>query len=234
MMASPPAARSPLGAGRLGSDRRSSTRCALVALALCALAMSVTACGVPYDASPQSVTEALPSQLTRTSVPPPETTLPLANGYPATFFFVEDGLLVGFPRKIAYPPKLLEILQVLERGPLETIQDGRVIGTDIPPNSALLGLSIVKSVARVGLDTAYYQLPNTEQEIVELAQIVYTVQATLPQVKSVLFYDGTQPAVVPNGNGEAVPAGAPVDETTYCLEASVGCDQPAHSGHETS
>lgn len=224
-----------MGAHRGRLDRLTGARSGLAALALIGLAVSVAACGVPFDTTPQTPPGALPSQLTRTSVGPSETTLPVANGEPASFFFVEDGLIQSFTRKIAKPVGLLEVLQILERGPLNPTQNGRLVGTDIPSNAELLAGTVSKGIAHIGLDSTYYQLANTEEEVLELAQIVYTVQENLPEVKEVLFYDGTQWAAIPNGNGETLQHGGPVDETTYCLETSDGCNEPVHSaGHQAS
>lgn len=204
-----------------------------IVLALCGLVLSLTACGVPYDPSPQSLPGALPSQLTRSNVSQPQNPPVPSDAYQATFYFVVDGLLVPFNRKIAKPATLLEVLQVLEHGPLDGAQNGREVGSDIPINSQLAADGFAKGgEAKVGLDLAYYQLPNTEQQILELAQIVYTLEETLPQVHQVLFLEGSQLAVIVNGSGETV-SGRPVDETTYCLETRAGCAQP-RSGHQTS
>lgn len=219
-------------AWRLVPGRRRWGRCSRsvpVLLALCALAVSMAACGVPYDTSPQSAPEVLPSQLTRTYLSTPQTTLSLPqNATRASFYYVDHSELIADGQEIASPVELPEVLQILERGPQNTVNDGRVIGTIISRSSHLVAKGISKSgVAYVVLDQTYYQLPSTEEQILELAQIVYTLQADLPQVREVSFYKGTAPAAIFNGNGELVVS--PVDEQTYCNWTTTGCPQARNS-----
>ncbi|HKH88378.1 MAG TPA: GerMN domain-containing protein, partial [Acidimicrobiales bacterium] len=113
---------------------------------------------------------------------------------------------------------LQELLDTLEAGP-SIAQYGKGISTALQGSSNLVGIRVVRGVAEVGLDTAYYQL-SEPQAVLELGQIVYTA-SDLPSVKSVLFYTNGTPVDVEAAGGNTV--SGPVTSADYCHESFVGC-----------
>ena len=188
--------------------------------ALCAFAFLASACGIPYDAAPKGVPIQLPAQLTKPAEPAPPTTNAGRPGREtvADLYYVQDSLLVQFPTTIAANPATLDdVLHALSAGP--SIRDAGSGVRSYLPVSAITG-DVSHSVAYIGLDPTYYELPPAE-EALELGQIVYTVLGTFASLKAVQFdYNGSAVPVL-NGNEEF--ASGPVNETSYCEKTAKGC-----------
>jgi hypothetical protein len=216
----------------IGPARRRHVPAALLA-ALAATALLASACGLPYAGSPQSLPEQLPAQLTNPTVLTPVTTLPVPNDCNgcsvADFYYVQGSFLRPFPQSIRRQGTVSAVMSVV----LSTLENGPSIkqaGEDgatsyLPPGSHLSPLGVVKHVAHIGLDEAYYEL-GLQQEVFELGQIVYSVlNTTALGAKSVLFYSRSSgqwsPVDVVNGSGQDVTGS--VTTAAYCVIAINGC-----------
>jgi spore germination protein GerM len=157
-----------------------------------------------------------------------------AKAFPAYFYYIQNGTLLQFIQNILRPFTVTEVLKTLEGGPSLTNaapQQGGPVTTDLPVGSDLRAIGpqngVVHGVARVGLDTAFYEL-GTPQAILELGQIVYSLTTSLGKslgVRSVQFYapDGSAaPALIASGQ---VVTGT-VDDADYCAELRAGCPTP--------
>lgn len=188
---------------------------------VCVIGVVTSACGVPIGSSPQALPQSeLPQALMQHA---PKPVPPATNGVQVPIYFLFDSHLLQQEAFVHGPPTLQELLDTLEVGP-SIGQYGKGISTALQGTSNLIAIGVVRGVAEVGLDQAYYQL-SEPQAVLELGQIVYTV-SDLASVKSVLFYFDGEPIDVETESGNTV-SGA-VTSADYCHESSAGCP---HSGH---
>ncbi|MGO8874632.1 MAG: GerMN domain-containing protein [Acidimicrobiales bacterium] len=200
--------------------RRSPARARLLGTgtALFVTALLATACGMPYQRSPQALDVQMPPQLTTPTEVTPSTT-PQA-GAVANLYYInsDDNLLTQFPTQVAKPETLSEVLATLEAGPTIRLA-GLGARSYLPPASlgSFTAGPVVRRVAYIGLVRTYFALTPAE-EVFALSQVVYTVVGTFsPQVNAVQFeYNGEDEEVY---NGHAQLVRGTVNETTYCLQA---------------
>jgi hypothetical protein len=192
------------------------------ALALvCLIGLATSACGVPIGSSPQALPQ---SELPRALTEPPGKPGPVATtGVRVPVYFLVNSHLFAQPAFVPKHPSLQELLTALEAGPT-IAQYGKGITTALQGTSNLVAIRVLRGIAEVGLDQAYYQL-SEPQAVLELGQIVYTV-SDLPSVKSVQFFTNGAAVDVETEYGNTV--SGPVTSADYCHESSTGCP---HAGH---
>lgn len=206
--------------GGVTGRRRPAANARLLAAgtALCLTALLGTACGMPYQRSPQQLAVQMPPQLT-TPTEPTASTTPQA-GAVANLYYInsDDSLLTQFPTQVAKPETVSEVLATLEAGPTIRLA-GLGARSYLPPASlgSFTAGPVVRRVAYIGLVETYFALTPAE-EVFALSQVVYTVVGTFsPRVDAVQFEYNGEDEEVYNGHAQLV-RGA-VNETTYCLQA---------------
>lgn len=166
-------------------------------------AVLVAACGVPTEQSPQALpAKNVPFQLlaptaeaTSTTVPSPSKATTRLSIYLAD----ADGKLVPVRRQVEAPATITKSVGTLLRGP--TAEEADRWHTAITSDTKLLHADPPID-GLVTLDLSRHMLDITgRQQILALAQVVYTA-TSLADVDRVLFrFDGTAKEV-PNGDGK--------------------------------
>jgi hypothetical protein len=189
--------------GRRGAGRRRP----LVAAALATLgALALSGCGVPIGGAHALARSALPPALLQRELPTPTTTSTTtpADYVPASVFWVgpNHGTLVqasrAVPGTVSPRTALTDLLTDLTRGPLtsETAQ-----GDSTALAGTLIGdPTVSQQVVTVDFTSPFGQISGPDQ-VLAVAQVVYTVVGYLGCGVGVAFeIDGTS-AAVPVGNG---------------------------------
>ena len=169
---------------------------AAVAAALMAIVATATACGIPADEAPWSVTA--PPPYGGLTTPPTEDT---ARGSSAeVLYLTRDQRLVAVQRTVAGVPTIETLLKDLADGPTKAEQDqgltsalaGTGVVTDTKLDSGLLEISLGDGLDGVTAGT----------KLLAIAQIVCTVDAR-EDVTSVVFARDGQRSDVPRGDGSS-------------------------------
>jgi hypothetical protein len=225
-------------------QRRGAPRCggggARLAAALTTICLLGAACGLPYDSSPRAISGGVPQGLTNSPATVPPITQPSpGNGVPAELFYVQIGAqsskLVQFLQRVPVL-SIAEVLSTLQSGPTlhqAATQGGGIVTNDLPVGSNLRNLGVVKGVAHISADSAFYDQQSVQAEL-EFGQIVYSLTQTKALgVTSVQFYFGGSATSVVNASGQFVTG--TVDQSDYCGELQAGCPrQPTTTTTTTS
>jgi spore germination protein GerM len=171
-------------------------RTKLLLIALMA-GLAVTACGVPTDSGPRSLSprdvpfmaaEVVTTSTTFSSSP---TTL-------ATIYLVAADHLVPVERLIPTPSTVEKVVRRLLTGPSDTeVRNG--LRTAVPAGTSILSAPVVSGIVTIDLSGAFVRGTGPEQ-IIALAQLVYTATA-LTGVVGVRFTLEGKPTDVPAGDG---------------------------------
>ena len=196
-----------------------------------AIALFAAACGAGDVGSAGPVnTETPPSQTTTTTTtvqpatPGTETTVgttqPPVDDEPAEpadqifveLFYIKEGLSAkSVIRAVDSPQVATNAIRALIEGPTPAEQDTE-LGTAIPADTLLLGLTIDDGLATVDLSREFEVGGGSFNILSRLAQVVYTL-TQFPTVDEVLFHLDGQPVEV--FSGEGVVLADPVDRSDY-------------------
>lgn len=139
------------------------------------MAAAAVACGAPTDAEPRALdTEDVPFDLlsadpvTTTSTRPPTGTSSIVQ-----IFFMGQDHLVPVERAVSAPASVEKVLKALISGPTEE-ERRRGLRTVINPGATVLTAPVEDNIATVDLSGAYFLSDALEDQIVGLAQTVYT------------------------------------------------------------
>ena len=191
----------------------------LVAAAAC---LALTACGIPTGGAPNRIPSAhVPYGLLSPLPPTTTTTLPTsAYSVPVTVYLVASTrqVLISAGRSVAPPGTLTSVLDALLGGPT-TIESDRNITTALPSGVRLLSATVNNGVAIVDLNRAFGQISGTQQ-VLAVAQIVFTVAGQLGSTIGVQFEITGSPTAVPVGSGAQV--SGPVRVLEYLKVAPAG------------
>jgi hypothetical protein len=142
-----------------------------------ATACLATGCGIPMANAPTALPRAqLPSQLIRTPSAGPATTLV---GHQVTIFLVEQATATLSPanRNVSVKgDQLLNVIQALLDGPVGQEGDNGLTTalTDVAVLSVTSVTTKSATVTTVNFNAAFEELPGIEQEILAVAQVVFT------------------------------------------------------------
>jgi hypothetical protein len=211
----------------LTRHRHRERRGRLVAATLTVVCLVGAACGLPYDSSPRTLSGGVPRGLTNLPSTVPPTTEP-QKGAAAELFYVqinaESSKLVQFLQLVPEPLSIAEVLTTLQSGPTlhqANTQGGGVVTNDLPVGSNLQELGVVKGVAHISADSAFYDQQSVQAEL-EFGQIVYTLTQTRALgINAVQFYFGGSATSAVNASGQFVTG--TVDQNDYCGELQAGC-----------
>jgi len=164
-------------------------------------------CGVPTQAAPQTIPRAqVPFHLldpeaptTTTTTPPPPFTVPVL-----VYLVASTGQnLVSSQRLVAPPAQLSAVLDALLAGPTA---GELALGTQTAISSEVrvLGASVNGGVATVNFNSAFGEIVGPQQ-VLAVAQVVFTVTSQLSPETGVTFEIGGTPTNVPIATGAQVP-----------------------------
>jgi spore germination protein GerM len=199
----------------------------LAAAVMVLAALALTGCGVPTGASPQAIAKSqVPFRLlapqapttTPVTAPSPSFTIPV------TVYLVSPSqqYLVENPRLVAPPAELSAVLDALLAGPT-TSESALGIQTALSSSVRVLGASVANGVASINFNSDFGEITGP-QEVLAVAQVVYTVTGQLSVATGVQFLIDGVPINVPIGTG-AVVAG-PVHVLQYAALAPPAASPP--------
>jgi spore germination protein GerM len=170
------------------------TKLPLVALVA---GLALTACGVPTDSSPRSLS---PRDVPFLAAEPVTTTTTFSSSPTtlATMYLVAADHLVPVERLIPTPPTVEKVVRRLLTGPSDTeVRNG--LRTAVPAGTSILSAPVASGIVTIDLSGAFVRGTGPEQ-IIALAQLVFTATA-LPGVVGVRFTLEGKPTDVPAGDG---------------------------------
>ncbi len=178
-------------------------RRALALLAVCGLATA--ACGVPTDSAARDLPESdVPFALLAAEAPTTTTSTAPSRPVAVTVFRLgRDERLVGVARQVTSPLSVEKVVAELLKGPAS---DERRKGwrTGLAPETLILSAGISDNIANIDLGGP---VATGTQQLVALAQIVYTA-TELEGVNGVRFtYQGTRANVLTELGSTAFPVG---------------------------
>ena len=182
-----------------------------ISAAVAALALAGAACGVPVQTRPVALSASqLPAGLTAAST----TTTLHGSSTPVSLvqvYFVAGDRLVARSRLVPSPGSLPEALADLLAGPTPA-ESSAGIRTSINPSTELISERVVRNRVVVDLSQTFADTGGPDQ-ILAIAQFVYTVTGVQTGVNAVSFELGDSPVAVPTANGTLLPG--PVDRADY-------------------
>jgi spore germination protein GerM len=194
-----------------------------MALAACLVA----GCGVPTQSAPQTIPRAqVPFHLLDPEAPTTTTTAPAPPfTVPVLIYLVSSTgqNLVSSQRLVAPPAQLSAVLDALLAGPTA---GEAALGTQTAISSGVrvLGASVNDGVATVNFNSAFGEISGPQQ-ILAVAQVVFTVTSQLSPETGVTFEIGGTPTNVPIATGAQVPG--PVHLLQYVALAPPPPGSPA-------
>ncbi|MHB1854980.1 MAG: GerMN domain-containing protein [Acidimicrobiales bacterium] len=198
--------RAPYG-GAVRTGRSAVAVTGLVAL----LGLAGAGCGVPVQTRPVALSASqLPAGLTGAST----TTTLRGSSTPVSLiqvYFVAGDRLVARSRLVPSPGGLPEALADLLAGPTPA-ESAAGIRTSIDPSTELLSERVIRNRVVLDLSPTFTDTGGPDQ-ILAIAQFVYTVTGIQAGVTAVSFELGDSPVAVPTANGTLV--SAPVSRANY-------------------
>jgi spore germination protein GerM len=164
-----------------------------------------TACGVPTDSSARELPESdVPFALLAAEAPASTTTTVPAQPVDVTVFMIgPDDRLIGVPRQVTSPLAVEKVVAELIKGPV-TAERRKGMRSGLAPETLILSASISDNIANIDLGGP---VATGTQQLVALAQIVYTA-TELDGVNGVRFtYQGTRANVLTELGSTAFPVG---------------------------
>lgn len=168
-----------------------------IASVLAAAAVLCAGCGLPHEHQPQGIDPSrVPFDLLQSRQP---TAQPPRRGPVTPLYFVHGRRLVAVPTHVRGLPVATDILRQLLVGPTTArIRAGDA--TLIPPRTSLLALRVLGGTASVNLSRAFVQNSGSSDQVLAVAQIVYTLTAR-PPIKRVSFAIEGRAIEVPDARG---------------------------------
>jgi len=169
-----------------------------LAVVLLGAAIVLGACGVPTGGGPHAISRSqVPFRLLTTAPPTTTTTAPALDDVPVTVFFVSqpDEHLVPAQRAVPTSFSLRTVVDALLTGPT-TVERTEGFHSALSPGVKLLRTKPARptpsaSIVTLDFNQAFGQISGTQQ-VLAVAQIVYTVTAELGTGVGVQFQiDGT-------------------------------------------
>jgi hypothetical protein len=159
--------------------------------------MLCAGCGLPHAHHPESIDPShvpfgLLQPLQRTAQPP-------QRGPQSPLYFVHGKRLTAVLTHIQGLPVAADILRQLLVGPTPA-QSRAGDATFIPPRTSLRSLRVSGGTASVNLSRGFAQSAGTSDQVLAVAQIVYTLTARRP-IERVSFAIEGRPIEVPNARG---------------------------------
>jgi len=181
----------------------------LAALSVVAVAAVATGCGVPVGGGARVVPRnQVPFGLLSPHLP---TTTPTSApvGEPVKVYFLDttEEFLTPRTRVVGQKATLTSVLNALLRGPYANEIEESGTRTALTSDVELLHSAVAGKTVTVDFNQAFGEISGT-QEILAVAQVVYTVTAQFPTSSSpvqVQFELDGLPVQVPNQNGAEVP-----------------------------
>ncbi|MEO6125511.1 MAG: GerMN domain-containing protein [Ilumatobacteraceae bacterium] len=169
--------------------------------------MMLVSCGVPTETTPRSISDnQLPDGLRPAN----------ATGQPASaaseairVWLVRDDGLTSVIRRIDSPATTLDVLASLGIGPSD-IEQRLSLRSALPDASLIIDAQINGGTAVVGLDSAFDQIPATDQ-VLAIGQVVLTL-TNLRGVGQVRFERDGSEVAVPLPDGRSVDRAVSADD----------------------
>ncbi|HMD45251.1 MAG TPA: GerMN domain-containing protein [Acidimicrobiales bacterium] len=189
---------------RFGARR---ARRAAVLVTLAALGAAASACGVPNDAMPRPIPlSQVPAGLVNPAHPATTTTTEPGALVPVSVYLVSPGgqYLAQAARAVRAPGSLEATIDGLLAGPT-VAESATGVTTAITKGSQLLDTTVRSNVALVTVNfDATFGLVNGSQQVLAVAQVVYTVTNFEGRKVGVSFELEGTPLQVPTGSGAQV------------------------------
>ena len=173
-----------------------------------ALALLVTACGIPVDASPETISvdlgdlgeieEATGARLAAVSI-----------------YLVRDDRLVHVTRDLPSPAQLADVLESLVSGETDP-EDRAGLRSSIPIGTELRGVTEEGGVARIDLSSDFAAVGG-RQELLAVAQVVLTATG-IEGVDAVVFELEGNPTDVPTPSGALADHPVTAEDYTTLLD----------------
>lgn len=161
------------------------------------LVVVLTACGVPADSKPRSISaDQIPFDLLTPSTTETATTLMRATS-PVQVYLVRGDRLATVSRSVVSPPTLGTVLATLIQGPTDD-EEGAGLRSAINPEMRVLGTQTNGSTAVINVSDVFSDL-SVQEQVDAVAQVVYTATA-LAGVDSVQITLNSRPVEVPRGD----------------------------------
>ncbi|MHB8221151.1 MAG: GerMN domain-containing protein [Acidimicrobiales bacterium] len=203
----------------------------LIAISTCAL---LSACGISTGGAPTRIpANQVPFNLLSPQAPTTTTSTPTSSyTVPFTVYLVASTrqVLVATGRSVAPPGTLTSVLDALLGGPT-ALESDRNITTALPSSVRLLFATVNGGVATVDFNRAFGQISGTQQ-VLAVAQVVYTVTGQLGPNIGVQFDITGSPTAVPTGSGAQI--SGPVHLLEYLKLAPAGTSGSAATGPTSS
>jgi spore germination protein GerM len=193
--------------------RRQGRSAAVAALVLAACGLALAACGIPIEATARAVGPVPAKVNARLPVTPTTAAPTVAGDVALTVFFIATGTrLVPKARYVKPPASITTAVNTLLAGPTTHERYSLRLTTALSPSIKLLRASRSGTVATVDFTQRFGSLTGTE-EILGVAQVVFTVAETVQPSVGVIFEINGIPIPVPVATGDLV--GLPVHESDY-------------------
>ncbi len=181
------------------------------------VALLAAACGPPTDDNPRALdTEDVPFDLLAVDpVTTTSTSPPIGATSPVQVFFMGDERLVPVERPVSSPASVEKVLKALISGPTED-EIRRGLRTVINPGATVLTAPVEDQIATIDLSGDFFLSPVVEEQIIALAQTVFTA-TNLGGVVGVRFTLDGNPAEVFIAKGSRT--SAPVGRAVYAKYA---------------
>ena len=180
-------------------------RLRLLLALLAVFGLAAAGCGVPTDRTARDLPESdVPFGLLAAEAPTTTTSTAPSRPEPVTVFLIgRDGRLVGVGRQVTSPLSVEKVVAELLKGP--TSEERRKgLRTGLAPETLVLSTSISDNIANIDLGGP---VATGTQQLVALAQIVYSA-TELEGVNGVRFtYQGTRANVLTEQGSTAFPVG---------------------------
>ena len=181
--------------------------------AIAALASLLVSCRIPSDESPRAIDpDGVPFGLLEQDQP--GSTVDGSARVPVDVFFVGNDRLVAATRDVAAPVTADKAVQALLSGPTNT-EAGRNLRTAIAATAAISVTPPVDGLIRIELSPSF-ATPGATNQVLAVAQIVYTVTALFPESR-VSFTLAGRPVEVPVDDGTLTRS--PVGRTEFATVA---------------
>ncbi|MGH8972999.1 MAG: GerMN domain-containing protein [Acidimicrobiia bacterium] len=188
-------------------------------LLLLTLALAVAACGVPTNARPRALPDAVvPRDLVAANPVTTSSTVPLGSTARVRVYLVggvESERLVPVDRTVQAPADVERVLAQLALGPNREEED-RGLRSAILPGTVINSVLVESNIAIVDLAKGHSIARQGTDFILALAQMVYTA-TELSGVGGVRFTLDGERANVPNGTG--VETAGPIGRVSYAAYA---------------
>lgn len=189
------------------------------------LAFALASCGIPSSKSASPIpTSAIPERVVAPNPPPTSPATQSGLVKMDIYFTTTQIFVVPVPRYLPPHASLTTVIATLLAGP-SSAERAKGIDTALGPSVLLVSSHAAGNVVTVNFGGAFGQLSGF-QEVLGVAQVVFTVAAVLSPSTGVLFEIDDVPLDVPLSNGALVAGPVRLEDYTTLLAPNVTTSTP--------